>query len=97
MTTEVEKLLSLIYQGGQIKIEGGQLFVSPPEIARKLGDQIRKLKPEILIALGHCPNCARELVVKIEDIEPYSGKTGRHDYCPEVASQGYSHYDDWKF
>ena len=92
MTTEVEKLLSTICQGGQIKIEGGQLFVSPPEIARRFGDQIRKLKPEILIALSHCPVCAKELVVKIE--EASSGHSGRHAYC---SGQEILHYDSWKF
>lgn len=98
MTSEVEKLLSLFYQaGGQIKVENQQLFVSPPEIAKRFGEQIKKLKPEILLTLGHCPTCARELVVKIEDIEAYSGKTGRHSYCPNIALEHYGHYDSWKF
>lgn len=98
MTTEIEKLFSLFYQaGGQIKIEGGQLFVSPPEIAKRFGDQIKKLKREILIAFDHCPVCAGSLTVKIEVIQPASknattGRTGRHAYC--VAPQ---HYDSWKF
>jgi hypothetical protein len=92
IATEVEKLLSTICQGGQIKIEGGHLFVSPPEIARKFGDQIKRLKPEILIALGHCPVCTRELVVKVE--EASSEKTARHAYC---SGQEILHYDSWKF
>jgi hypothetical protein len=91
MTTEVEKLLSLIYQGGQIKIENSQLFVSPPEIARKFGEQIKKLKPEILIAFGHCPVCGRELTVKIEELRE---KRGRHSYCS--GSEPW-HYDNWEF
>jgi hypothetical protein len=95
---EVENLLALIFQsGGEVVVKDGQLWVAPVEIAKRFGDQIRKLKPEILIALGHCPVCARELIVKVEDIEPYSGKTGQHFYCPEIASQSYGHYDSWKF
>jgi hypothetical protein len=90
MNNEVEKLLSLIYQGGQIKVENGQLLVAPVEIARKFGDQIRRLKPEILLALGHCPICAKELVNKIE--KDFFEKTGRHAYCSESQ-----HYDSWKF
>jgi hypothetical protein len=92
MTTEIEKLLSAICQGGQIKVENGQLLVAPVEIARKFGDQIRKLKPEILIALGHCPVCARELVVKVEGM--FNGKLRQHLYC---SGQEILHYDSWKF
>jgi hypothetical protein len=99
MTTEVEKLLSLFYQaGGQIKVENQQLFVAPAKIAQRFGEQIKKLKPEILLALGHCPVCVGRLTVKIEVIQPASknattGKTGRHAHC------GLSpwHYDSWKF
>jgi hypothetical protein len=95
---EVEKLLSLIFQSrGEVAVKDGQLWVAPVEIARKFGDQIRKLKPEILLTLGHCPVCAGELIVKIEDIEAYSGKTGQHSHCPQIASEGYGHFDSWKF
>lgn len=93
MTTEVEKLLSLFYQaGGQIKVENQQLFVAPVEIAGRFKDQIIKLKPEILIALGHCPICSRELVVKVEE-EIYSGKTMSHSYC---SGSEPGHYDKWQ-
>jgi hypothetical protein len=89
---DVEKLISLICQGGEIAVRDGFLMVTPPAIANKFGDQIRKLKPEILLALGHCPVCAAELVVKVE--ESGIGKTGRHSYC---SGQTPGHYDAWKF
>jgi hypothetical protein len=90
---EVENLLSLIFQSrGEVAVKDGQLWVAPVEIARRFGDQIRKLKREILIALGHCPVCARELIVKVE--EASSEKTGRHAYC---SGQEILHYDSWKF
>jgi len=93
---EVEKLLSLIFQSrGQVEVKDGQLWVAPVELARKFGDQIRRLKPEILLALGHCPNCAKELVVKVE--EASSRNSGRHAYCPQIALEGYGHYDSWRF
>src|SRR5262245_2965999 len=64
---EVEELISLICQGGRLEVKDGQLWVAPVEVARRFGDQIRRLKPEILLALGHCPKCGRELTVKIEE------------------------------
>ena len=89
---EVEKLLSLIFQSrGQIEVKDGQLWVGPVEIARRFGEQIKKLKPEILLALGHCPTCARELIV--ENREGPTGHTGRHAHC----SGQILHYDSWKF
>lgn len=91
MNTEVEKLLSLICQGGEIKVAGGQLLVSPPAIAQKYGEQIRKLKPKILLALGHCPKCATELITKIEPLPLLSETMRNHSYCPNAG-----HYDKWK-
>jgi hypothetical protein len=89
---DVEKLISLICQGGQIAVRDGFLMVTPPAIAARFADQIRRLKPDILLALGYCPVCAAELVVKME--EASWGKTGRHSYC---SGQTAGHYDDWKF
>lgn len=90
---EVEKLLSLIFQsGGQVMVKDGQLLVGPGDVARRFGEQIRRLKPEILIALGHCPICSRELVVKVE--KGSSERTGQHRYC---SGQEILHYDGWKF
>jgi hypothetical protein len=95
---EVENLLSLIFQSrGQVAVKDGQLWVAPVEIARKFGDQIRKLKPEILLAFGHCPVCARELVSKIEDRERIDGagkQTKHHLYCSGPDLQ---HFDKWQF
>lgn len=94
MNTETEKLLSLIYQAsGQIKIEDGQLLVFPPSIAQRFGDQIRRLKPEILLALGHCPGCGQVLTVKIEERTNLSDgrkRTLTHKYCSTAG-----HYDRW--
>ncbi len=88
---ETENLLALIFQsGGQVMVKDGQLLVGPAQVARRFGDQIKRLKPEILIALGHCPICAGELVSKIE--ETSTGKTGRHAYCPTLG-----HEDKWEF
>lgn len=99
---EVENLLSLIFQsGGQVMVKDGQLLVGPPELAQKFGDQIRRLKPEILIAFNHCPKCGYELSIKIEDLPWGSSRaeenivtrrTGRHAYCFFPW-----HYDKWEF
>ncbi len=92
---EIEKLLSLIFQsGGQVMVKDGQLLVGPAQVAQRFGDQIKRLKPEILIALGHCPICAGELVGKIE--KDFWGRDEHHLYCS--GSQPYRHhYDSWKF
>jgi len=88
---EVEKLLSLIFQsGGQVMVKDGQLLVGPAQVAKKFGDQIKRLKPEIMIALGHCPICVGELIVKIE--ETSTGKIGRHLHCLTTG-----HEDKWEF
>lgn len=59
---KAERLLALLLQGGgEIKIEKGKLLVRPPGLAQKLANQIRELKPEILIALWRCPVCLAEL------------------------------------
>lgn len=90
---EVEKLLSLIFQsGGQVMVKDGQLWVGPPELARTFGDQIKRLKPEILIALGCCLVCGRELTVKVE--ETSWGKIRRHTFC---SGETPWHFDKWKF
>lgn len=94
MTKELNNLLSLIFQDGRTKIENGSLLV-PPEIAKRYGDQIRRFKPEILLALGYCPVCAKKLVVKIELIKPLNReKTGRHSCCPDLEQK---HFDKWDF
>lgn len=92
---EVENLLSLIFQSrGEVAVKDGQLLVAPVEIARKFGDQIRRLKPEILIALGHCPVCAKELVSKVE--KDFWGRDEHHMYCS--GSEPYHHhFDNWQF
>lgn len=91
---EVENLLSLIFQsGGQVMVKDGQLLVGPPELAKKFGDQIRKLKPEILLALGHCLVCTEKLISKVEETERSGGKrTGLHIHCLTLG-----HYDKWEF
>lgn len=90
---EVKNLLSLIWQGGEVRVEGGHLLVSPPSLAAKFADQIRRLKPEILLALGHCPKCGAELIVKIETnhIFPDRDVPRRHVWC-----QAGIHYDKWE-
>lgn len=86
-TKEVENLLALILQSGQMAIRDGQLLV-PSAIAQRYGDQIRKLKPAIMITLGHCPECGEELVVKVEDL---GEKPRRHAHCQTAG-----HYDKWE-
>ena len=76
-------------------VKDGQLLVGPGKIARRFGDQIKRLKPEILLALGHCPICSGNLVVQVEGRERLSdGKreTGRHLFCMERG-----HEDNWEF
>jgi len=96
--SETENLLALIFQsGGQVMVEDNQLLVGPPSIAGRFGDQIRKLKPEILLSLGHCPVCAGSLTVEVRVIESatensMAGRTGRHVYC--IAPR---HLDKWEF
>jgi hypothetical protein len=88
MTMKVDTLISLISKSGQILVRDGQLFVSPPALAKQYGDQIRSLKPEIMIALGYCPICAGDLIIMIEDLQ---GKTKRHSYCKRPR-----HFDSWR-
>src|SRR5262245_24693250 len=94
---DVEKLISLICQGGQIAVKDGFLMVTPPAIAARFADRIRELKPQILLALGHCPVCVQELVVEVGQISingwPEKTKFGSHSYCPAA----FGHYDKWKF
>ncbi len=102
MTNEVENLLSLIFQsGGQVMVKDGQLLVGPVALAQKFGDQIKRLKPEIMIAFGHCPVCNYELALRVEELPFISSRaeenivtrrTGRHIYCFFPW-----HYDSWKF
>jgi hypothetical protein len=89
--SETENLLSLIFQsGGTVKVENGKLLVGPVSLAQKFGDQIRRLKPEILLALGHCPECGEKLVFEVT--EDHYGKTGSHAHCSNVG-----HFDQWSF
>lgn len=86
-----EKLLSLICQGGSIKVEQGQIWISPPELAKRLAPQIRENKKALLLALGYCPACATELIKERRDfLRPDNPKN--HIYCPSLAS----HYDRWE-
>jgi hypothetical protein len=90
-TNETENLLSLIYQSGaRLEVKNGLLWVDPQTVAQQFGDQIRRLKPEIVLAFGYCPVCLGELTVKVEKTS--SEKTGRHAHCQQPL-----HYDDWKF
>ncbi len=99
---EVEKLLSLIFQsGGQVMVKDDQLLVGPAELARRFGDQIKRLKPEIMIAFDHCPVCNHELAIRVEELPFISSRaeenimtrrTGRHTYCFFPW-----HYDKWEF
>lgn len=96
MTKELNNLLSLLFQDARTVVKDGRLLV-PPEIAKRFGDQIRKHKPEIMIALGFCPECGGSLTVEVRVIEravenATTGKTGRHSYC--VAPR---HFDKWEF
>jgi hypothetical protein len=95
MTNEAETLLSLIYQAdGQVKVESGQLLIGPVTLAKKFSDQIRKLKPEILVSLGHCPICAGKLIVEMESRQRLSdekGQRGVATYCPMRG-----HFDKWE-
>lgn len=86
---ELNNLLSLIFQDGRTTVVDGRLLV-PSEIAKRFGDQIRRFKPQIMVAFGCCPQCGGELVFKVE--ESWLGHTGRHLYCPTVG-----HEDKWEF
>jgi hypothetical protein len=89
--SETDNLLSLIFQSdGTVKVENGQLLIGPVALAQRFGDQIRRLKPEILIALGCCPICAEKLIVEVG--EDHQKKTGRHAHCGQVG-----HFDQWSF
>lgn len=94
MIGEIEKLLSLIYQaGGQVMAKDGHLFVTPPAIAQRFGEQIKKFKPEILLSLGHCPTCAGELIgekVRRLDREGKRIREGVFIHC-----QNRDHYEMW--
>src|SRR5262245_5276702 len=90
-STEVEKLISLIFQGGRIEIKDGQLWVAPVEIARRFSDQIKRLKSDLLLALGHCPKCGRELASKVE--KDLFGHERHHLFCSGSES---GHYDNWR-
>lgn len=97
MTKELNNLLSLLFQDARTVVKDGRLLV-PPEIAKRFGDQIKKFKPEILLALGHCPICGRELVVEVGQawITDQEGKTkvGTHSCCPDLEQK---HFDKWEF
>lgn len=94
---EVENLLSLIFQsGGKVEVKDDQLLVGPVSLAKRFGDQIKRLKPEIMKALGHthCPVCGSKLIVETEHRERLSdGKreTGEATYCPMRG-----HFDKWE-
>lgn len=90
---ELENLLSLLIQDARTAVKDGRLLI-PSEIAKRWGDQIRKHKPEILLALGFCPECGAKLIVEIEHRTRLSdGKreTGEATYCPMRG-----HYDKWE-
>ena len=98
---EVENLLALIFQsGGQVIVKDGQLLVGPKGIARRFGDQIRRLKPDLIQALGHthCPVCGRELVIESGQLSiknwAEKSKTGEHSCCPDSSKK---HFDKWEF
>lgn len=96
MTKELNNLLALIFQDARTVVKDGRLMI-PPEIAKRFGDRIRKFKPEILLALGHCPECGGSLTVEVGMIGPATensttGRTGMHSYC--VAPR---HFDRWEF
>jgi hypothetical protein len=93
--SETENLLSLIFQsGGTVQVSNGQLLVGPVALAQRFGDQIRRLKPEILLALGHCPICASKLIVKMENRQQLSDEKSQRGvvtYCPMKG-----HYNKWQ-
>lgn len=89
--SDVEKLLSNLFQAGaELRVEDGFLLVGPPDLAQRFGEEIRRLKAEILLALGHCPICAGELRAEIGELQ---GKSGRHINC----SREVGHFDKWNF
>ncbi len=78
-------------------VKDGQLLVGPKEVARRFGDQIRRLKPEILLALGHtlCPVCGRKLMIESGEfpVKVWEQiKTGGQLFCPEPR-----HFNKWEF
>lgn len=88
MKTDTENLISNLLHGGRLEVQGGKLLVSPSSLANLYREEITRLKPEIMLRLGHCPICGRDLVIKIEDLRE---KPARHTYCPTAG-----HYDKWE-
>jgi hypothetical protein len=87
----LENLLALIFQaGGTFTVKNGKLVCSPRSLAEKYQDGIREHKRQILISLGHCPECAGELIREQRDFL-MSGNLREHSYCPSPG-----HYDKWE-
>lgn len=95
---QTAKLLALLWQArATIKIDSGRLLIGPPQVAKMHGDQIRALKPWLVLAIGHCPECLAELDYKIETLpadapERRDGvtQTGIHQTCPKGC------FEQWK-
>lgn len=95
MTTETQNLLSLLYQAGaELQIKDGLLLVGPPAIAQKFGERIKRLKPEIMLALGHCPKCGEELIgEKVRRLDREGKRVGKGVF---IHCQNRDHYEEWE-
>jgi hypothetical protein len=89
-TRVIDRILYDVSARGRIWIENGRLLVSPASLANLYAEKIREFKQDILIHFAHCPICASQLTVRIQEIAPE--KIRRHSYCPAQAW----HYDKWE-